>query len=147
VRKKGFHPELESVCRDLWHLRVREFPGLTREDGVKGKGGRRRSGGGEASDSEVGGVSGMAMFSSQLSAEESQTSADESFILGGARKSRSWAGEIWPLPGAMDTLAMVYLGCVLRQEPVRIGDVFRWARNNQMPFLGAVSLPHWGGLA
>jgi hypothetical protein len=39
----------------------------------------------------------------------------------------------------MDTLALVYLGCVLRQEPVRIADLFRWAKNNQIPFLGAVS--------
>jgi RNA polymerase I-specific transcription initiation factor RRN7 len=39
----------------------------------------------------------------------------------------------------IDTLGLVYLGCVLRQEPVRIGDVFRWARDGHMPFLGAVS--------
>ncbi|KAL2132789.1 hypothetical protein VTI74DRAFT_3383 [Chaetomium olivicolor] len=38
----------------------------------------------------------------------------------------------------MDTLALVYLACVLRQEPVRLGDVFRWARNGQIPFLAAI---------
>ena len=59
----------------------------------------------------------------------------------------SWAGEVWALPGVMDTLALVYLGCVLRQEPVRIGDVFRWARNGQMPFLAAVGARSWVGCA
>lgn len=94
--------------------------------------------GGVSSDSE-GGSGGLVMFSSQQ-ADESQTSADEEISLGWTRKGRSWSGEIWPLPGAMDTLALVYLGCVLRQEPVRIGDVFRWAKNNQIPFLSAVSV-------
>ncbi|GAB1318802.1 Polymerase i core factor subunit [Madurella fahalii] len=138
VRQKGFHPELEAVCRDLWYLRVRGFPGLARDGKGRGKGNekdgdRRRQSGGGTSGSEDGGLE---MFSSQSSAaEETQVLGNGSGI--GGRKSRSWAGEIWPLPGAMDTLGLVYLGCLLRQEPVRIGDVFRWARNNQMPFLGA----------
>ena len=78
------------------------------------------------------------MFSSQVGEEEK--GEEEEGEKGGARKGRSWKGEVWPLPGAVDTLALVYLGCVLRQEPVRIGDVFRWARNGQMPFLAAVSI-------
>ena len=78
----------------------------------------------------------MVMFSSQVREAGEEDREKEK---GGARKGRSWKGEIWPLPGAVDTLALVYLGCVLRQEPVRIGDVFRWARNGQMPFLAAVS--------
>ncbi|KAL2021943.1 hypothetical protein VTK56DRAFT_6362 [Thermocarpiscus australiensis] len=139
VRVRGLHPELEAVCHDLWLLRVRDFPGLARDPLLlKGKGtGKGRDGGREErrrSGSEGSG-GGLVMFSSQT--EGSQTEAEEGFV-GARRKSRSWTGEIWPLPGAMDTLALVYLGCVLRQEPVRIGDVFRWARNNQMPFLGAI---------
>ncbi|KAK0619877.1 hypothetical protein B0T14DRAFT_520089 [Immersiella caudata] len=35
---------------------------------------------------------------------------------------------------------MVYLGCLLRQEPIRVGDIWRWARSGQMPFLGAIDL-------
>jgi RNA polymerase I-specific transcription initiation factor RRN7 len=160
VRQKGLHPELESVCRDLWYLRVRLFPGLGKnakdkgkgkgkgkgtDDGVDGGGKASQSSGGSGGTSVAGSDSdaaaGLAMFSSQsAAAEEFLASGNESGVSGGGTKrSRSWAGEIWPLPGAIDTLALVYLGCLLRQEPVRIGDLFRWARNNQIPFLGAVS--------
>ncbi|AEO67016.1 uncharacterized protein THITE_2115709 [Thermothielavioides terrestris NRRL 8126] len=96
------------------------------------------------------------MFSSQAQGpveEEGEGAGGAEGVGEWTRKSKSWAGEIWPLPGVMDTLALVYLGCVLRQEPVRIGDVFRWAKNNQIPFLGAIDyvpkewrdrLPGWG---
>lgn len=145
VHQKGFHPELEAVCRDLWYLRVRGFPGLARDGKGRRKGngddaGGRRPPGNGTSNSEGGALE---MFSSQSpAAEESQGSERESGV-DGTRKSRSWAREIWPLPGAMDTLGLIYLGCLLRQEPVRIGDVFRWARGNQIPFLGAVSPRQW----
>ncbi|KAK4236632.1 hypothetical protein C8A03DRAFT_45397 [Achaetomium macrosporum] len=147
VRRKGFHPELEAVCRDLWYLRVRDFPGLARgaKDG-KGRGGGKRTCNGDGGDREMGegegqghgSGGGLMMFSSQSQPEETSQSEAEESVPGWTRKSRSWAGEIWPLPGAMDTLALVYLACVLRQEPVRIADVFRWAKNNQIPFLGAI---------
>ena len=129
VRKKGFHPELEAVCRDLWLLRVREFPGLART-----RGGRDGKGKGAAGA----GAEGLVMFSSQAQAVDGEEKGGEE-ELGWTRKGRSWNGEIWPVPGVVDTLALVYLGCVLRQEPVRIGDVYRWARNGQIPFLAAVS--------
>ncbi|KAK4156227.1 hypothetical protein C8A00DRAFT_30925 [Chaetomidium leptoderma] len=145
VRTRGLHPELEAVCRDLWLLRVRAFPGLERGGkdggGLEGGGGRDGGGGGSSGGGSGGGGEGLEMFSSQVKVEERD--GDEKVEegtegVGGARKSKSWAGEVWSLPGPMDTLALVYLGCVLRQEPVRIGDVFRWARNNQMPFLAAI---------
>ncbi|KAL2159828.1 hypothetical protein VTH06DRAFT_1961 [Thermothelomyces fergusii] len=137
VRKKGFHPELEAVVRDLWLLRVRTFPGLE-GDRQPGKDGGARKGDG-----------GLVMFSSQAGGQgEPQQGGEErgeegrgdGEAFGWKRKRKSWAGEVWALPGALDTLALVYLGCLLRQEPVRLADVFRWARNGQMPFLGAVNL-------
>lgn len=132
VRKKGFHPELEAVVRDLWLLRVRAFPGLE-GDRQPGKGGDRKGDGG------------LIMFSSQARtpSEEAEGGGEESDGDGEGfwwkRKRKSWARDVWPLPGVLDTLALVYLGCVLRQEPVRLADVFRWAKDGQMPFLGAVS--------
>jgi len=151
VRKKGFHPELEAVCRDLWVLRVREFPGLVgkRDEGKKGR--RRSRGTGSESEGTAQGTSGseLEMFSTQSSGgsetegEGVATGREEGDGVKG-RKRRSWKKEVWPLPGVMDTLAIVYLGCVLRGEPVRVGDVWRWARNNQIPFLMAVSCLSWG---
>ncbi|KAL2267508.1 hypothetical protein VTJ83DRAFT_4785 [Remersonia thermophila] len=144
VRRKGLHPELESVCRDLWRLRVRRFPGIARDrdrrekdkdgDGGAGAGGKKK---GE-------GPAGLVMFSSQAGAAKKEGSGEEdagdaSETGAWKRKSKSWAGEVWSLPSALDTLALVYLGCVMRQEPVRIGDVWRWARNGLMPFLAAIN--------
>jgi RNA polymerase I-specific transcription initiation factor RRN7 len=144
VRKKGFPPELEAVCRDLWLLRVRGFPGLGRERDARGDGGGKD---GKEREREGGG---LAMFSSQVEGRGGEMGGEgevgeEEAGLGWTRKSVSWAGEVWALPGVVDTLALVYLGCVLRQEPVRIGDVFRWARNGQMPFLAAVGARSWVG--
>ncbi|KAL2177202.1 uncharacterized protein P884DRAFT_244232 [Thermothelomyces heterothallicus CBS 202.75] len=132
VRKKGFHPELEAVVRDLWLLRIRTFPGLEgdRQSGKDGDGDRKGDGG-------------LVMFSSQTRGQSDEDEGEEGGGdgegFGWKRKRNSWAGDVWALPGALDTLALVYLGCVLRQEPVRLGDVFRWARNGQMPFLEAIN--------
>ncbi|KAK4126342.1 hypothetical protein N657DRAFT_568983 [Parathielavia appendiculata] len=130
VRRKGLHPDLEAVVRDLWYLRVRGFDGLSRDR--KGKKAAER--GGDGGDGE-----GLVMFSSQAKVEENEGNGkDEGEEMGWARRSHSWRGEVWALPGVMDTLGLVYLGCVLRQEPVRMGDLFRWAKNGQIPFLGAI---------
>ncbi|KAK4166005.1 putative ribosomal protein [Cladorrhinum sp. PSN259] len=137
VKEKGFHPELESVCRDLWLLRVRDFPGLEKKakDGEGGSSGMGTRQSGDGGGHEEGG---MALFSSQTVEEDGEKEEDGVGGMGKKRKSKSWSSEIWVLPGVMDTLGMVYLACLLRQESVRIGDVWGWARNNQMPFLGAM---------
>ncbi|KAK4231292.1 putative ribosomal protein [Podospora fimiseda] len=127
MKEKGFHRELESVCRDLWLMRVKDFPGLQKRKEGEEKGGQSAGGGG--------GDDGMAVFSSQDVEEEKNE--DDSGV-DKKRKSRSWSSEIWALPGVMDTLGIVYLACLLRGEPVRIGDVWGWARSNQMPFLAAI---------
>ncbi|KAK4193922.1 putative ribosomal protein [Podospora australis] len=126
IKEKGFHRELESVVRDLWLLRVRDFPGL----GSKDK--ETRKGVGEEE-----GEGGMVLFSSQTEGDtdgEGGQGGEE----GEKRKRQSWSTEVWALPGMMDTLGLVYLGLVMRQEPVRVGDVWRWARDGQIPFLAAI---------
>src|SRR3712207_983557 len=87
------------------------------------EGGRGR---GKGKDEE-----GWVMFSSARGGEVRQSEGDGEgeneeggFVGGWKRKGKSWAGEVWAMPGVMDTLALVYLGGVLRQEPVRIGDLF-----------------------
>lgn len=136
MQQKGFHPELEAVVRDLWVLRVRAFPGLARKGGE----GDRVNRGGVISGNADDGKAGLVLFSSQSAdASDDQEDGDAVKGMGWTRKRKSWSTDIWMLPGVMDTLALVYLGCVTRQEPVRIGDLFRWARNGQIPFLSAVS--------
>ncbi|KAL1835907.1 hypothetical protein VTJ49DRAFT_5898 [Mycothermus thermophilus] len=138
VRRKGLHPELESVCRDLWRLRVRQFPGIARD-----RDRRDKDKDGDGGEKKGKGTAALVMFSSQAEAAKKEGSGEEdagdaSETGAWTRKSKSWSGEVWALPSALDTLALVYLGCVMRQEPVRIGDVWRWARNGLMPFLAAI---------
>ncbi|KAK4181877.1 hypothetical protein QBC36DRAFT_226318 [Triangularia setosa] len=139
IKERRFNGEVESVVKDLWVLRVGGFKGIEKKRGEQeeeGEGGtkkkRRRSSagtvqGGEEEEEERGG--GLVMFSSQTGEGGEEK---------GAKKRQNWKTEIWDLPGMMDTLGLVYLGCVMRGEPVRVGDVWRWARNGWMPFLSAI---------
>ncbi|KAH6635468.1 hypothetical protein B0J18DRAFT_48506 [Chaetomium sp. MPI-SDFR-AT-0129] len=135
VQQKGLHPELQAVVKDLWVLRLRALPGLARKGGKGDKADRGGGVGGNVDD----GKAGLMLFSSQ-SADASDEQGDGEAVkgMGWTRKRKSWSTDIWALPGVMDTLALVYLGCVTRQEPIRIGDLFRWARNGQIPFLSAI---------
>ncbi len=45
------------------------------------------------------------------------------------------------VPNIRETLALCYLGCVLLREPVRIGDICKWVRADQMPYFAAVRIP------
>lgn len=146
IKEKGFDAELESVCRDLWQLRIRGFVGLTAAVGnQEGKGkGKENDGSSQATTQSQGSEAGLVMYSSQAESEVT-TDDDASSHLQHSRGRRdqirvkSWSGENWVLPAAMDTLAIVYLGCLLRQEALRIGDLVCWARNNRIPYLRAVS--------
>ena len=150
VREKGFSDELESICRDLWVLRIRKFIGLKsvskraslldKGKGVEHDGVAGSSQYGAGALSQSGSDSEMVMYSSQ--AETTDTSADESVKSRKTNRSRvkDWESELWELPGPMEVLALIYMGCLLKQEPVRVGDIYRWAKNNQLPFLGVVSL-------
>lgn len=145
IREKGFSDELESICRDLWDLRIRKFIGLKSVSRAslqeKGKGADHDGTGSQHGGalSQSGSDSEMVMYSSQ--AETTDTSADESVKSQRKRSSRvkDWESELWDLPGPMEVLALIYMGCLLKQEPVRVGDIYWWAKNNQLPFLGAVS--------
>ncbi|KAK3368995.1 hypothetical protein B0T24DRAFT_631312 [Lasiosphaeria ovina] len=129
VKKKGLHPELESVCCDLWILRIRDFPGLAKDSG--------KSSHGNTPPPHPGPDGELAMFSSQVELPPNAPDVPPSNFRKGPK---SWFTEDWALPGAIDTLALVYLGCLLRQEPVRVGDLYRWAKTNQIPFIGAIDL-------
>ncbi|KAK4204110.1 putative ribosomal protein [Triangularia verruculosa] len=139
MKEKRMNGEIEGVVRDLWVLRVGGFKGIEKKRGEEGgEGGRkkkrRRSSSGtvQGEEEEEGG---LVMFSSQTE----QVEGDKEGEKGEKKRRHDWKTEIWDLPGTMDTLGMVYLGCVMRGEPVRIGDVWTWARNGWIPFLSAIS--------
>ncbi|KAK0751001.1 hypothetical protein B0T18DRAFT_340274 [Schizothecium vesticola] len=150
VRERGVSPELERVCRDLWDLRVRGFVGLK-----KALVGLRLEGGGESqSQSQTLGSSssGLAMYSSQAETQDESAGEGSRGRRGPRSRVKRWRGENWALPSVVDTLALVYIGCVILRQPVRIGDIVRWAKSGRIPFLGATShmpeewikrLPSW----
>ena len=147
IKDKGFDAELESVCRDLWQLRIRGFVGLTaavRNQNDKGKG-KENGGSSQATTQSQSqpSESRLVMYSSQAESEATTNDDALSHLQSRSRQDqlriKSWSGESWVLPTAMDTLAIVYLGCLLRQEALRIGELVAWARNNRIPYLRAVS--------
>lgn len=134
VCERALPPELETVVRDLWDLRVRNFAGLKRAAAVAAE---------QESAAESGVDSGTdgELFSSQAgSASESDASARST-----VSRARSWTsepGQHWNLPGLFHCLALCYLGCLSLSLPVRVGHIYEWARNDQLLFLGAFhSLP------
>ncbi len=126
VKEKHFPVEFETVVRDLWDLRLRNFYGLKlvtdRDD--------------PSSGAELSSRTELKLYSSQVDTDDSDTGAKSS-----DRRPRNWTsdpGERWNTPGLIDTLGLCYLGCLLLRLPYRVGDLYRWAKKNQILFLGAV---------
>ena len=136
VREHELPLELETIVRDLWDLRVRYFKGLA--VARRGREGRRtKTETQSASDSEpmlyssqresevpTGGTSGTSRRRSHKSVRKNWTSED---------------GEHWEMPNLLDTLALIYLGCLTIRQPMRITDLYRWAERNELPYRRAVS--------
>lgn len=138
VQERALPPELEMVVRDLWDLRIRNFAGLKSASALAASvDAERQHGADSGADSGTEGE----LFSSQAgSASESDASTRTT-----ASRARSWTsepGQDWNLPGLFHCLALCYLGCLSLSLPVRVGQIYNWARNDQLLFLGAFdSLP------
>lgn len=118
VRKKGHRPELETVVRDLWDLRIRGYGASIHDYDI--------------SESEP------ETFSSQPVAADMQ----EKLSWKPASRVQSWnpaRGNGWPLPRMLETLALCYLGCLLLKIPTRLADLQNWVSAGSMPYLRAVS--------
>ncbi|CAK7262857.1 hypothetical protein SEPCBS57363_000258 [Sporothrix epigloea] len=150
---------LESAVRDLWELRIRYFHGLTvmglasgdlrKRNGSRSTSRSRsrsmsRATGGTTSGSES---EGRTIYSSQPDTSDADGGYNSSESRVSQRRPRSrsarrWQSapdERWNVPSIIETLALCYLGGVLLQLPYRIGDFYRWAKNDQIPYLEAVS--------
>ncbi|KAG6075050.1 hypothetical protein E4U15_005838 [Claviceps sp. LM218 group G6] len=121
VRKKGHRPELETVVRDLWDLRIRGYGASIHDYDI--------------SESEP------ETFSSQPVAADMQ----EKLSWKPASRVQSWdpaRGNGWPLPRMPETIALCYLGCLLLKIPTRLADLQNWVSSGTMPYLRAyVELP------
>ncbi|KAK6957385.1 hypothetical protein Daesc_000169 [Daldinia eschscholtzii] len=129
VREKGFPEDFEEIVRALWALRVRNLP--LRESG---EGTRKRKG--DVSEESDGYASSAALFSSQSEGTGAESSA---FDLSDATTA-TWAPDArrrWKLPKLMDSLALCYLGCLVRRLPATTADFCGWAQRGELDFLAA----------
>jgi len=131
IKEQRFPSEYETVVRDLWDLRLRNFQGLKLVTDVGDDG--KADGGAEYETDR-----GTPLFSSQPDSELSDAtkrSADA--------RSKYWKYEKQnSLPNLLDTLGLLYLGGLLLRLPYRVADFHRWAKTNQLLFLDAVCSPN-----
>ncbi|OTB13211.1 hypothetical protein K445DRAFT_320386 [Daldinia sp. EC12] len=129
VREKGFPEDFEEIVRALWALRVRNLP--LRESG---EGTRKRKG--DISEESDGYASSAALFSSQSEG----TGAESSALDLSDATTATWAPDArrrWKLPKLMDSLALCYLGCLVRRLPATTADFCGWAQRGELDFLAA----------
>ncbi|KAI1361793.1 hypothetical protein F5Y08DRAFT_313843 [Xylaria arbuscula] len=117
VDTRGFPDDFAELVRALWSLRVRNLP-------------LRRSGGDGTSrgyESETGASS--AWFSSQGEVDDSSgvDFSDATTTLSGRKR--------WHLPQLIDTLALCYLGCLVKRLPVSTADIHHWVQKGDLEFL------------
>ncbi|KAI1457545.1 hypothetical protein F4805DRAFT_173111 [Annulohypoxylon moriforme] len=120
LREKGFPDDFEEIVRALWALRVRSLP-------VRGSGndGER----GEKEESQP-------LFSSMSEGSGGETDGAEI----SDATTATWApdaGRRWKLPKLVDTLALCYLGCLVRRLPASTADFCGWAQRGEIDFLAA----------
>lgn len=118
VDAQGFPDDFAELVRALWALRVRNLP--LRERGVR-----------KGDESDAG--TSQAWFSSQ-----SETGGESSDLDLSDATTATWARRRWKLPKLIDTLALCYLGCLVRRLPVSTGDFCDWAQKGDLQFLAAV---------
>ncbi|KAI0415443.1 hypothetical protein F5X98DRAFT_346487 [Xylaria grammica] len=127
VDKQGFPDDFTELVRALWALRVRNLPLRQRGEG-KGS----STGKGDESD----GATSSAWFSSQ-----SETGESSDVDLSDATTA-TWAPDArrrWKLPKLIDTLALCYLGCLIRRLPVSTGDFCNWVQKGDLEFLATLN--------
>ncbi|KAI2625195.1 hypothetical protein GGS21DRAFT_531686 [Xylaria nigripes] len=125
VDVQGLPDEITELVRALWTLRVRNLP-------LRERGGRS----GERTGNESDSAKSQAVFSSQSETDESSDAN-----LSDAT-SATWAPDAlrrWKLPKLIDTLALCYLACLVRQLPITTGDFCTWAQKGDIDFLAALN--------
>lgn len=114
VNVKGFPKDLETVVRDLWGLRLRLLHGEKEDGGYR---------------------SGTTGFSSTSEGENTESDG----ISLTSRRSRRSDRAKDRLPKLIETLALCYLGILLLRLPTSLGEVYKWAAEEEIIFTRAVS--------
>lgn len=120
VTLKGFPEELETIVRDLWGLRV---------DAIHRRGSEK---------SGYGSGTGTLMFSSTSEADVTESDGT-GWKSSGSRRSRKSVVDEEKLPRLVETLGLCYLGMLLLRLPTSLGEVYKWASEEQIIYNRAVS--------
>ncbi|MCJ1238187.1 Pol I core factor CF [Varicellaria rhodocarpa] len=110
IHDKGFPPELENVVHDLWSLRLQLLKDKIDED--------------SASDGE------RRLYSSQNETTENEV---ESTVERTLKQKRV-------VPRLVDTLGLCYFAMILLRAPICLGDLQRWAVDEEIPYVRAIRL-------
>ncbi|PSS25675.1 hypothetical protein M430DRAFT_48107 [Amorphotheca resinae ATCC 22711] len=113
VNVKGFPKDLETVVRDLWGLRLRLLHGEKEDGGYR---------------------SGTTGFSSTSEGENTESDG----ISLTSRRSRRSDRAKDRLPKLIETLALCYLGILLLRLPTSLGEVYKWAAEEEIIFTRAI---------
>ncbi|KAI1339507.1 hypothetical protein F5Y15DRAFT_74907 [Xylariaceae sp. FL0016] len=120
--------ELEGLVRALWSLWVRDL-------GIR----EQRGGKEEGEDSDA--ASRSSRFTSQTTQSQPQSQwseTGESSDIGLSDATTAIeGGKRYKVPRLIDTLALCYLGCLLRRLPVTIADFHHWAQKSDIDYLAA----------
>ncbi|KAI1734362.1 hypothetical protein F4680DRAFT_438543 [Xylaria scruposa] len=120
VDVQGFPDDFAELVRALWALRMHNLP-------LRERGGRK----GDESDA----ATSQTLFSSQ-----SETGESSGVDLSDATTANTWASDArrrWKLPKLIDTLALCYLGCLVRRLPVSTADFCSWVQKGDLEYLAA----------
>ncbi|KAI1825914.1 hypothetical protein F4861DRAFT_530059 [Xylaria intraflava] len=146
VDVQGFPADFTELVKALWTLRVRNLP--LRERGRRES--RDRAGRDGESDSGTTLSQSQSQSQSQsrsrsqsqaLFSSQSETGESSDVDLSDATTA-TWAPDAvrrWKLPKPIDTLALCYIGCLIRRLPVTAGDFHIWAQRGDIDFLAALN--------
>ena len=114
INARGMPPELETIIRDLWAVRIRNI----------------RSLGDDERDTRDG--------SGYSSTSEGETDAeDDEFRMEMNRRHQKLARERG-LPKLIESLALCYMAMLLLRLPVSVGELQKWAEQHEIPYFRVV---------
>ncbi|KAB8349740.1 hypothetical protein FH972_023755 [Carpinus fangiana] len=128
VRERGFPPELESVTKDFWALKLQMLKHLLRDpdQAMRLFTSRSSSRASSRASSQPYSTSGSSDYDSDLNEAQSHLRSKH-------RRARA-------LPRLIDSLGIIYVAALLLRLPVSIGDIRAWSLDPTFPYLRPIDV-------
>lgn len=128
IREKNFPPELETIVKDLWALKLQMLKPLLQERDESSRSFSSQSSSRAASRASS--RSSQPSSASEMSDHEFEAESD-----GSMHFSQSRANRRARRPRFIDSLGILYLAALLLHLPLSVGDVYAWIMAPGYPFL------------